>query len=123
MKPRKIRIHVVDENKNSEGKEDLQKDESTHDEEEEEREEEYTQESEEDSPRSDIKNPFRRVQKDHPETQIIGDKYAGVSTRIQLIFNEQALLSVMEPKNFIETSKIDEWIKSMNEELDQIKKN
>ena len=45
IKPRKIRSHDVDENTNSEEKEDLQKDESTHDEEEE-REEEDTQESE-----------------------------------------------------------------------------
>ena len=29
----------------------------------------------------------------------------------------------MEPKNFIESSKNDEWIKAMNEELDQIEKN
>ena len=29
----------------------------------------------------------------------------------------------MEPNNFIEASKSNEWVKSMNEELDQIEKN
>ena len=42
---------------------------------------------------------------------------------IKLPFNEQALLSVVEPKNFAESSKDDDWIKSMNEDLDQIEKN
>ena len=36
---------------------------------------------------------------------------------------EQALLSVVEPKNFTEANKSDEWVKSMNEELDHIDKN
>ena len=39
------------------------------------------------------------------------------------MFNEQALLSVVEPKNLIEASKDENWIKAMNEELDQIEKN
>ena len=38
-------------------------------------------------------------------------------------FNEQALLSVVEPKKFTEASKNDVWIKAMNEELDQIERN
>lgn len=37
-------------------------------------------------------------------------------------FDEQALLSVVEPKTFAEANKSDDWIKSMNEELDQIEK-
>ena len=37
--------------------------------------------------------------------------------------NEQALLSIVEPNNFTKASKNNEWIKVMNEELDQIKKN
>ena len=122
MKPRKIRSHDVDENTNSEEKEDLQKDEITHDEEEE-REEEDTHESEEYSPRPNTKNPSRLVQKDHLETQIIGDKDVGVTTMRQLLFNKQVLLSVVEPNNFTEANKNDEWIKSMNEELDQIERN
>ena len=60
---------------------------------------------------------------DNSETQIIGDKVVGVSTRRKLLFNEQVLLSVVEPKNFVEAKKYDDWIKAMNEELDQIKKN
>ena len=64
-----------------------------------------------------------RIQKNHLETQIICDKDAGVSTRRKLLFNEQVLLSVAEPKNFAEARKNDDWIKSMNEELDQIEKN
>ena len=84
-------------------KEVLQKDESDHDGEEEKEEEkrEDSQESEdEESPRADTKAPSRRIQKDHPETQIIGDKDVGVITRRKLLFNEQALLAVVEPKKF-----------------------
>ena len=39
------------------------------------------------------------------------------------MFNEQALLSVVEPKNLTKSSEDDNWIKAMNEELDQIEKN
>ena len=53
----------------------------------------------------------------------MGDKSARVITRRQLQGVEQALLSIVEPKNFIEASKIDEWVKAMNAELDHIKKN
>ena len=63
------------------------------------------------------------MQKNNPETQIIGDKNVGVSIRRQLTFNEQALLSIVEPKNFKEESKNNEWVKATNEELDQIEKN
>ena len=38
------------------------------------------------------------------------------------MFNEQALLSVVEPKNLIEAIKDDNWIKYINEEMDQIEK-
>ena len=51
----------------------MQKDESTHDEEEG-IEKEDTYEGEEESSRPDTKTPSRRIQKKHPETQIIGDK-------------------------------------------------
>jgi hypothetical protein len=37
--------------------------------------------------------------------------------------SEQALLSLIEPKTFAEASKDEDWIKAMNEELDQIEKN
>ena len=62
--------------------------------------------------------PYRRVEKDHPESQIMGDKNAGVKTRRQLPDVEQALFSIVEPKKFTEANKSDEWVKTMNEELD-----
>ena len=48
----------------------------------------------------------------------MSDKNAGVITRRQLLDVEQALLSIVEPKNFTGASKSDEWVKAMNEELD-----
>ena len=36
---------------------------------------------------------------------------------------EQALLSIVEPKNFTESNKSDEWVKAMNEELDYMERN
>ena len=50
----------------------------------------------------------------------MGDRNAGVKTRRQLPDVEQALLSIVEPKNFTESNKSDEWFKAMNEELDDI---
>ena len=64
-----------------------------------------------------------KIQKGHLETQIIGDKDARVNTRRKLLFNEQALPLVVEPKSCVEANKNDDWIKAMNEELDQIEKN
>ena len=106
----------------SDGKtEELQRDKNIHNEEED-KEEEGIQEDEEYFPRPDTKNPSRRTQKDHPESQIMGDKNVGVKTRRQLTGVEQALLSIVEPKNFTKARKSDEWVKYMNEELDQIEK-
>ena len=67
MKPRRIRIHDGYISTNDEEKEYLQKDESIHDEGHE-LEEEDTLESQEYSPRSDTKNPSKRIQKYHPKT-------------------------------------------------------
>ena len=53
----------------------------------------------------------------------MGDKNAGFITRRQLPGVEQALLSIVEPKNFTEAIKSVEWVKAMNEELYQIEKN
>jgi hypothetical protein len=70
------------------------------------------------------KAPSKRVQKSHPESHIIGNKNAGVETRRKLTFDsEQAMLYLIEPKSFKESNKSKDWIKSMNGELDQIKKN
>jgi hypothetical protein len=47
-----------------------------------------------------------------------------VETGRKLTFDsEQTMLSLIEPKSFNESIKIKDWIKSMNEELDQIEKN
>jgi hypothetical protein len=63
-------------------------------------------------------------QKNHPESHIFGDKNEAVETRRKITFDSgQATLSMIEPKSFKESRKSKDWIKSMNEELDQIEKN
>ena len=70
------------------------------------------------------KDPSKRIQKNHPKSQIIGDKSARVETRRKLILeSEQEMFSMVEPKPFSEVGKNEDWIKEMNEELDQIEKN
>jgi hypothetical protein len=63
----------------------------------------------------------------HPTSQIIGEKDKGVQTRRRLIKDTEqshiSFISMVEPKNFNEASKDVNWLKSMNEELDQIEKN
>jgi hypothetical protein len=75
----------------------------------------------------EAKSPLRIVRKNHPENQIIGDINKGVQTRRKLIKDSKqshvALLSMNEPKNFDESSQHDDWIREMNEDLDQIEKN
>ena len=62
---------------------------------------------------------------ENPEISIRRDYIlrGSFSKRRKPLFNEQALLSVVEPKNFAKPSKDDDWIKAMNQELDQIEKN
>ena len=74
------------------------------------------------------RTPNRRVQKNHPLEQIIGDRSAGVETRRrrQAQTPEQghfSLLSTVEPSNFEEARNGEHWIKAMEEELNQIEKN
>jgi hypothetical protein len=72
------------------------------------------------------KTPSRRVQKNHPSDQIIGNKDAGVETRRRICSPEKmhlALSSMIEPTCFEEARKDEFWNKSMDEELDQIEKN
>jgi hypothetical protein len=72
------------------------------------------------------KTPSKRVQKNHPSDQIIGNKDAGVETRRRICSLEQThltLLSIIEPNYFEEASKDESWNKGMDEELDQIEKN
>jgi hypothetical protein len=69
----------------------------------------------------------RIIQKNHPASQIIGEKDKGVQTRRKLIKTTEqshiAFISMLEPKNFNEANKDDHWVKAMNDELDQIEKN
>jgi FtsZ-interacting cell division protein YlmF len=81
-----------------------------------------------DSNQQTTSNPSSRItQKNNPASQIIGEKDKGVQTRRRIINDiEQshiAFISMVEPKNFNEASKYVNWVKSMNEKLDQIEKN
>jgi hypothetical protein len=77
--------------------------------------------------KSTTNSSSRIIQKNHPASQIIGEKEKGVQTRRKLIKTTEqshiALISMLEPKNFNEASTDDHWVKAMNEELDQIEKN
>jgi FtsZ-interacting cell division protein YlmF len=73
-------------------------------------------------------NPSSGItQKNHLESQIICEKYKGVQTRRRIIKDTEkshiAFIYLVEPKNFNESSEDVNWLKSMNEELDQIEKN
>jgi FtsZ-interacting cell division protein YlmF len=67
------------------------------------------------------------TQKNHPASHLIGEKDKGVQTRRRIIKNTEqshiAFISMVEPKNFNEASEDVNWLKSINEELDQIEKN
>jgi hypothetical protein len=105
--------------------EQLFEEEEAEDEVEEEDEENLT-ETEEKVQQVSPKTPSKRVQKNHPSDQIIGNKDAGVETRRKIRSPEQthlALLSTIEPNCFEEANKDEFWNKAMNEELDQIEKN
>jgi hypothetical protein len=72
------------------------------------------------------KTPRKRVQKNHPSNQIIGNKDAGVETRRRIYSPEQmdlALLYTIEPNSFEEANKDEFWNNAMDEELDQIENN
>ena len=45
----------------------------------------------EESPRQHSKAPSRRVQKKHPESQVIGNKSVGVETRTKLAYESELL--------------------------------
>ena len=70
--------------------------------------------------------PKNICQNNHPLDQIIGDKDVGIGTRRRLSKrNEQvhfSLLSTTEPGNFAEANTDEQWVKVMEEELDQIGK-
>jgi FtsZ-interacting cell division protein YlmF len=58
------------------------------------------------------------TQKNHIESQIIGEKDKGVQTRRRIIKDTEqshiVLISMVEPKKFNEASKDINWLKSMN---------
>ena len=75
-----------------------------------------------------MKTPNRWVQKNHPPEQIIGDRSTGVETkrRKEVHTPEQvymSLPSMVQPKDVEESKRDKYWIKSIEEELSQIKKN
>eukprot|EP00253_Pinus_taeda_P002008 PITA_02008 len=87
--------------------------------------EEETNEAPEELIKAEEKTPSRYVQKNHPETQILGQKEASVQTRrtITEASSYLALLSSIEPQNVNEACKDECWVKAMNEELEQNEKN
>eukprot|EP00253_Pinus_taeda_P020170 PITA_20170 len=87
--------------------------------------EEETHEEPEEQIRIEEKTPSRYVQKNHPESQILGQKKAGIQTRrtIAEASSYLALLSSIEPQNVREACKDECWVKAMDEELDHIEKN
>jgi hypothetical protein len=91
--------------------------------EEEEEDEENSIELEEQVQQVSPKTPSKRVQKNNPSDQNIGNKDVGVETRRKIHSPEQthlALLSTIEPNCFEEANKNEFWNKDMDEELDQI---
>ena len=71
------------------------------------------------------KTPSRYVQKNHLETQILGEMEASVQTRITIIGTSSylALLSSSEHQNVNESCKDECWVKAMDEKLEKIEKN
>eukprot|EP00253_Pinus_taeda_P026178 PITA_26178 len=88
-------------------------------------EEEEPQEASEEQIRIEEKTPSRYVQKNHPKSQILGQKEADVQTRrtIAEASSYLRLLSSIEPQNVKGACKDECWVKAMDEELEQIEKN
>lgn len=63
------------------------------------------------------------VKVNHFEDQIIGDKGKCVMTRRRLDAEEVCLISQIEPESFIEACKDENWMKAMEDKLNQIGKN
>lgn len=66
---------------------------------------------------------LRYVRLNHFENQIIGDKNKDVMTRRRLVAEELCWISKIEPKDFVKACKDENWMRSMEEELNQIEKN
>eukprot|EP00253_Pinus_taeda_P030653 PITA_30653 len=87
--------------------------------------EEETNEAPEEEIMIEEKTPSKYVQKNHPKTQILGEKGAGVQTRRTIVETSSylALLSSTKPQNVNEACRDECWVKAMNEELEKIEKN
>eukprot|EP00253_Pinus_taeda_P027603 PITA_27603 len=87
--------------------------------------EEETNEAPDEEITIEEKTSSKYVQKNHPETQILGEKGAIVHIRrtIAEASSYLALLSSTEPQNVNEACRDECWVKAMNEELEQIEKN
>eukprot|EP00253_Pinus_taeda_P013305 PITA_13305 len=87
--------------------------------------EEETHEAPKEQIRIEENTPSRYVHKNHLESQILGQKEAGVQTRrtISEASIYLALLSSTEPQNVREACKVECWVKAMEEEIEQIEKN
>eukprot|EP00253_Pinus_taeda_P021180 PITA_21180 len=87
--------------------------------------EEETNEALEEQITTEEKTPSSYVQKNNPETQILGQKEAGVRTRITITEASSylAFLSSIEPQNVNEACKYECWVKAMNEKFQKIEKN
>lgn len=62
------------------------------------------------------------VRRHHPETQIIGDRQAGMMTRSEAR-QGTCLVCEFEPKNVKVALENDEWVNEMKEEIEKIEKN
>ncbi|XP_057418198.1 uncharacterized protein LOC130712379 [Lotus japonicus] len=69
------------------------------------------------------KGPSIRIQKNHPQENIIGDPKEGVTTRARSYIAHECFISKMEPKNVKEALTDEYWINAMQEELDQFRRN
>jgi len=87
--------------------------------------EEEPQEAPEEQIRIEEKTPSKYVKKNHPESQILGQKEVGIQTRRTIAEASRylALLSSTEPQNVKEACKDECWVKTMDEELEKIEKN
>ena len=66
-----------------------------------------------------------RLLKNHTLDNVIGDITSGVMTRkqVQNLCAHYSFVSQIEPKNFLEAETKSEWIETIQEELNQFKKN
>ncbi|MEX5523356.1 hypothetical protein, partial [Bacillus cereus] len=69
------------------------------------------------------KAPSIRVQKNHPQENIIGNLQEGVTTRSRSIIAHSCFISKIEPKNVNEALTDEYWINAMQEELEQFRRN